>query len=305
MKSEHVVDGVKCGEHLGAFTRRNYRPSRTFQRTRRTVRIHANNEDVAERLSALKVTDMAYVEEVKAAVRGDHGTSLTPRARGDRDNFLERFDLVASPFHTVSFYSTVYTAMGATIRKILANAFTRHQEVVRESESSIMAEVVRGAALLFRVARAGKRVFSCGNGGSAADSQHFAAEWVCRYARVRRPLPAIALTTDTSVLTAVGNDCAYKDVFVRQLAALGRRGDVLLAFTTSGKSENVIAAVRYAKRHGMRVVLLTGAGGRRLGRMADVAVIVPSRETARIQEVHELVYHGWCEYVDMQLASMR
>ncbi len=160
--------------------------------------------------------------------------------------------------------------------------------------------VERGAEVLLKALKRGNKILVCGNGGSAADSQHFAAELVGRYKSERRARAAIALTTDTSTLTSVGNDYGFERIFARQIEALGRAGDVLVALSTSGASKNVLAAVAQARKQKMKVVILTGAGGTLLAKKSDVAVVIPSRETARIQELHELVYHSWCEYIDAQ-----
>lgn len=151
---------------------------------------------------------------------------------------------------------------------------------------------------------AGGKVLACGNGGSASDAQHFAAEFVGRFERERPGLAAIALTTDTSILTAVGNDYDFNSIFSKQVQALGSPGDVLLAITTSGNSANVLAAVEAAKAKEMTVIALTGRGGgkmrERLGE-TDVHICVPHERTARIQEVHILVLHCLCDAVDLQL----
>ena len=151
---------------------------------------------------------------------------------------------------------------------------------------------------------AGGKVLACGNGGSAADAQHFSAELLNRFEIERPPLAAIALTTDTSTLTAIGNDYDFVQVFEKQVQALGRAGDVLLGISTSGNSRNVIAAMRAASKAGMRIVALTGRGG---GEMAgalgpeDVHICVPHTVTARIQEVHLLVLHCLCDGIDAVL----
>ncbi len=150
----------------------------------------------------------------------------------------------------------------------------------------------------------GGKVLACGNGGSAADAQHFAAEFVGRFERERPELGAIALTTDTSILTAIANDYAFERVFAKQVRALGQAGDVLLALSTSGNSANVLAAVEAAHEREMTVVALTGRGGGRIGsalRETDVHVCVPHERTARIQEVHLLTLHCICDGVDAQL----
>lgn len=148
---------------------------------------------------------------------------------------------------------------------------------------------------------AGGKVMACGNGGSAADSQHFAAELLNRFEKERPPLAAIALTTDTSTLTSIANDYAYDQVFAKQVAGLGRAGDVLLAISTSGNSPNVSAAIKIAHAIGVRVVALTGKGGGTIGKQLksdDIHLCVPADRTARIQEVHLLTLHCLCDGID-------
>jgi D-sedoheptulose 7-phosphate isomerase len=173
------------------------------------------------------------------------------------------------------------------------------------SASAVLCEpVARAGALLAESLRSGGKVLACGNGGSAADAQHFAAELVNRFEIERAPLAGIALTTDTSTLTSIANDHAYIHVFSRQVRAVGRRGDVLIAISTSGNSANVIEAIAAAHKGGIRVVALTGNGG---GKMAaslasdDIHVCVPHANTARIQEVHLLVLHCLCDAIDHEL----
>ncbi len=159
------------------------------------------------------------------------------------------------------------------------------------------------AAILASVTSGGK-VLACGNGGSAADAQHFAAEFVGRFERERPELGAIALTTDSSIITAIANDYSYDHIFSKQVRALGQAGDVLLAITTSGNSSNVLAAIQAAHEREMTVVALTGKGGGKMGqalRETDVHICVPHDRTARIQEVHSLTIHCICDGVDTQL----
>jgi D-sedoheptulose 7-phosphate isomerase len=158
-------------------------------------------------------------------------------------------------------------------------------------------------ALLACVTSGGK-VLACGNGGSAADAQHFAAEFVGRFERERPELGAIALTTDSSILTAIANDYDFNQIYVKQVRALGQPGDVLLAISTSGNSANVLAAIDAAHEREMTIVALTGKGGGKIGmalRDTDVHICVPHDRTARIQEVHLLVLHCLCDGVDTQL----
>jgi len=178
------------------------------------------------------------------------------------------------------------------------NAHFSAIEALRQQEDEIQQLGDRLIACL----QGGHRIFLCGNGGSAADAQHIAAEMVCRFETQRRALPAIALTTDTSALTAIGNDLGYDQVFARQVEALARPGDVLIGLSTSGNSRNVIAAVQQAKEMGVATLgLLGGVGDRRGGKLlnlVDYALVAPSDTTARIQECHILVGHIWCAMVD-------
>jgi D-sedoheptulose 7-phosphate isomerase len=175
----------------------------------------------------------------------------------------------------------------------------------KQQAAEAMAEPIADAIRLMAASlRMGGKIMACGNGGSAADSQHFAAELLNRFERERAPLAAIALTTDTSTLTSIANDYHYDQVFAKQVSALGRSGDVLLAISTSGNSPNVLAAMAVAHERGVRVVALTGKGG---GKMAaalvsgDIHLCVPAGKTARIQEVHLLTLHCLCDGIDTLL----
>ncbi|EJN09886.1 phosphoheptose isomerase [Herbaspirillum sp. YR522] len=171
--------------------------------------------------------------------------------------------------------------------------------------AQVLAQPIEQAIeLMFTALSNGNKILACGNGGSAADSQHFAAELVGRFERERLPLPAIALTTDTSILTAVGNDYSYREIFSKQVQAFGQAGDVLLAFSTSGNSANVLAAIEVAHERDMRVVALTGKTGGAIGKIltdADVHICVPHERTARIQEVHLVTLHCICDGIDVAL----
>jgi D-sedoheptulose 7-phosphate isomerase len=168
----------------------------------------------------------------------------------------------------------------------------------------LAAPLVRGIEMLVETLRGGGKVLSCGNGGSAADAQHFAAELVNRFERERPPLAAIALSTDTSGLTSIANDYSYQQVFSKPLRAFGKRGDALLAISTSGNSANVIDAIHAAHELGIRVTALTGNGGGKIAgllREDDVHLCVPHKTTARIQEVHLLCIHCLCDGIDTLL----
>ena len=164
--------------------------------------------------------------------------------------------------------------------------------------------VIACAQVIVESLRAGGKVLLFGNGGSAADAQHISAELVGRFTVDRRPLAAIALTVDTSAITAIANDYGFEHVFDRQLRGLGRPGDVAFAITTSGKSESILRAVRSAKEMGMKVVGLTGGAGREFAAMCDAAVIIPTRETARIQELHITVGHIICAIAEAELCGI-
>ncbi|TMQ62363.1 MAG: SIS domain-containing protein [Candidatus Eisenbacteria bacterium] len=181
-------------------------------------------------------------------------------------------------------------------------ASNRVRRTFAESAATLIAVFARELDAIERMARimsatvaGGRTVFFCGNGGSAAEAQHLATELVGRFVRDRDALPAVALSADGSLITAVGNDYGFERVFARQIEALGRRGDLLVAMTTSGRSPNMLEAVRAARARGLAVIGMTGGGGAAFARRCDAAVVVPSRETARIQEVHLLVGHILCE----------
>lgn len=164
--------------------------------------------------------------------------------------------------------------------------------------------ITEAAGLMVKSLLAEGKILSCGNGGSAGDSQHFSSEMLNRFERERPSLPAIALTTDTSTLTSIANDYSYNEVFSKQVRALGRAGDVLLAISTSGNSRNVLEAIKVAHQRGMKIVALTGRDGgamRELLQDGDIEICVPSPVTARIQEVHLLVIHCLCDLIDSQL----
>ena len=184
----------------------------------------------------------------------------------------------------------------------LIRAIGEHIVTVQQLTHECHASIQQAAEVITAALQVGKKLLLCGNGGSAADAQHIAAEFVGRFERDRRPYPAIALTTDTSALTAIANDYGFEQLFARQVEALTTPGDVLLAISTSGSSPNVLAALRIAHRLGCRTIGLTGAKGQQLVALCDVAVVVPSERTARIQEAHMLIGHLWCELVEASLS---
>lgn len=176
------------------------------------------------------------------------------------------------------------------------------QEVLLADEGFVRLLVNVGQAFASALRR-GNKILLFGNGGSAADAQHIAAEFVGRYLMERRPLPAIALTTDTSALTAIGNDYAFEDVFSRPIEALGRKGDIAVGFSTSGKSPNVLKAMAVAKKKGLLTVGLCGKPGSALEKLADYCFCVPSEATPRVQEAHALIGHILCDFSEKLLAG--
>jgi phosphoheptose isomerase len=177
---------------------------------------------------------------------------------------------------------------------VLGEAIALHQRV-RQGEAQ---PIVAAAAAIAAALRGGGKLLVFGNGGSAADAQHVAAELIGRFQHERAALAAIALTTDTSVLTSLANDYAFERVFVRQIEALGKAGDAALAISTSGGSANVVAALAVARRLGLRTIALTGRDGGEAGRAAEIHINVPSPSTARVQEVHRTLLHVICELVE-------
>lgn len=184
-------------------------------------------------------------------------------------------------------------AAAAIVDNAFAGAVALHDRVRRHTGPVIVA----GLAIRDAIANGG-RVFVFGNGGSASDAQHFAAELVGRFLRERPAIAAMALTTDTSVLTAIGNDYSFRRIFVRQLEALGRSGDVALAISTSGESPNVLDAIRYGREQGLRTIALTGRDGGTIGQAAELHVNVPDENPARVQEVHRTILHAICEVIE-------
>jgi D-sedoheptulose 7-phosphate isomerase len=188
-------------------------------------------------------------------------------------------------------------------QRILAH-FQESAELKLKSATLLAQPISQAIELMFNALSNGNKVLACGNGGSAGDAQHFAAELVGRFERDRFPLPGIALTTDTSIITAVGNDYSFNEIFSKQVQAFGQAGDILLAISTSGNSANVVAAVEAALEREMRVVAMTGKDGGKLGQMltdADVHINVPHSRTARIQEVHLVAIHSICDGLDVAL----
>ncbi len=183
------------------------------------------------------------------------------------------------------------------INNIFNKNILEHQKLVSKLES-ISSEVNLAGNLIEDCLKNNRYIFFCGNGGSAADSQHLAAEFTGRFVRERKSFPGLALTTDTSALTAIGNDYGYDQIFARQIEGLAKSGDCLVAISTSGNSKNIVRAIEKAAEIGVYTIGLLGKDGGLIKDMCDVSVVVPSQKTARIQEMHILIGHTWCEIVD-------
>jgi len=186
------------------------------------------------------------------------------------------------------------------VKETVARSLKEGAELRLKMAETMAASITAAAESIAEAFKAGRKLLLFGNGGSAADAQHIAAEFMNRFLIERPPLPAIALTTDTSVLTSIANDYSFDDVFSKQVKALGKKGDVALGITTSGSSANVLKALRAAKKLGMITIALTGDAGKAAA-LADIALQIPSRSTPRIQEAHIVVGHILCDLTDTLL----
>jgi D-sedoheptulose 7-phosphate isomerase len=194
--------------------------------------------------------------------------------------------------------------MGQGDNRMIARIVSQLEEsaaVKRRIVETCLDDIVRAAEMLVATYRQGHKVLLCGNGGSAADAQHLAAELVAKLTRERDALPALALTVNASLLTSIPNDSSFAQVFARQVEALGQSGDILIALSTSGCSANVNAAVMAAKERGMHTIALTGSGGGELAAIADLSIVVPADNTQRIQEGHITIGHILCDIVEATL----
>jgi D-sedoheptulose 7-phosphate isomerase len=186
-----------------------------------------------------------------------------------------------------------------TLRRIAEDSLRAHEKLMIES----MPTLAELASVITRALKAGRRILFCGNGGSAADAQHVAAELVGRFALEREPFPALALTTDTSILTAIGNDWDFKDIFSRQVRAHARHGDIVVGISTSGKSPNVVRALEVGRECGAVTMAFTGRNGGAVAKAADYSFKAPDAATPRVQELHLLAWHGICEVVEAAMVS--
>jgi len=189
----------------------------------------------------------------------------------------------------------------------ITKIFEDSLDSISTASRTITREIEEASKLMVNSLLAGGKILACGNGGSAADAQHFSGEMLNRFEIERPPLPAIALNTDTSTLTSIANDYAYRDIFAKQVQALGQPKDTLLVVTTSGNSDNLLQAVSVAHAKDMRCVALNGKGGGALSKLltsGDVNIIVPGTSTARIQEVHGIIIHCFCDLIDQHLLGI-
>ncbi|MGH2611477.1 MAG: D-sedoheptulose-7-phosphate isomerase [Rhabdochlamydiaceae bacterium] len=183
--------------------------------------------------------------------------------------------------------------------KEIEELFDSSINIIKKSKTYAK-EIDNAAEIIIKCLRNGNKIILFGNGGSAADAQHMAAEFIGRYLHERQSLPAISLTTDSSILTAVGNDYGFDEVFARQCKSLVKKGDVIIAISTSGNSKNVIKGIEEAKKNGGIIVGLGGGNGGQLKKMSDVSILIPSKETPRIQEGHRTVIHILCDLTERQ-----
>ena len=186
----------------------------------------------------------------------------------------------------------------------ILNIFEKSATVINESKASIK-EINSAVNMIIKTIEKGKKIVIFGNGGSAADAQHMAAEFVGRYLIERDSLPAIALTTDTSALTGIGNDYGFEKVFARQCDALVNNGDLVIAISTSGKSPNIIEGIKTSKNKNAKIILLTGKNNNKLKHLTDITIRIPSNETPRIQESHRIIIHIICEFVEKHFLDQK
>ena len=187
------------------------------------------------------------------------------------------------------------------MKQMIEEEFNSHIDVAKLTFTTMKDKLKNASLLLVETLKNGNKVLLCGNGGSAADAQHIATEIVCKYKTVRKGYPAIALTTDTSILTAVSNDFGYEKVFQRQIEALANKNDLIIGISTSGNSENIINALKYGQEIGCKTLGFSGNDGGKIDKHCDINLIVPSNNTPRIQELHILFGHIICEAVDREV----
>ena len=256
-----------------------------------------------------ELTPEKLIEEIKPDVLvkgGDWAESEIIGADFVRQNGGEVFSLpLKEGFSSSSIVEKIRQVESRESRvesnNLTLNSLNQHLEVFQKVIVETSETIEECAELIFETFQKGNKILICGNGGSAADAQHLAAEFVGRYETERIALPAIALTTDTSALTALANDYGFERIFARQVEALAKKDDILIAISTSGNSPNIISAVMSARKIGCKIIGMTGAKGKKLASLCDRCVLIPSERTARIQEAHITIAHIWCEIIDKRL----
>jgi D-sedoheptulose 7-phosphate isomerase len=188
--------------------------------------------------------------------------------------------------------------MDEDVKKKIVKTIKAHKKAIAELEAGGIETIAAAARIIIKALKQNGRLYICGNGGSAADAQHIASELVGRFEHERKPLPAVALTTDTSIVTSISNDYGYESVFTKQVEALVKKGDILWAISTSGTSANVVAAAKLAKKKGAAVLAFTGSSNSKLEQAADICFCANSKSTARSQEIHQLGFHIICGLVE-------
>jgi D-sedoheptulose 7-phosphate isomerase len=253
-------------------------------------------------------TPQRIIEEIKPDVLVKGGDWKTEEIVG-ADSVIKRgghvFSLpLLADFSTTSIAEKISGNEKKEIEKkgVVPDSLHEHLAVFENLLSTQIETIESTAELIYECLSSGKKILLCGNGGSAADAQHIAAEFVGRFELERRAFAAIALTTDTSALTAIGNDYGFERIFARQVEALAEPGDLLIGISTSGNSPNVTAAIMSARSRGCKTIGLTGAKGKKLAGLCDAAILIPSERTSRVQEGHNAIGHLWCELVDEKLA---
>ncbi len=187
------------------------------------------------------------------------------------------------------------------IKNTIRENFSEHQLVFQKLDLVIEKQLNNALNIILNTLKKDGTLFTCGNGGSASDSQHISSEFICKFKNERPPIKAIALSVDSSIITSISNDFKYEDIFSRQIEALGREGDTLMGISTSGESKNIINAFKTAKQKNMKIIGLLGKKGGEAAKYSDTNIIVPSESTARIQEMHILIYHIICDLVEKEL----
>ena len=190
-----------------------------------------------------------------------------------------------------------------SMQEKIKSEFIESIEVKSEVLKTLTPKIEEATKAMISALKNGKKLLICGNGGSAADSQHFSAELISRYKKERASIPAIALTTDTSIITAIGNDYSFDKIFSRQVEGLGQAGDIFVGISTSGNSKDVIEAINSAKTKGLMTISLLGNDGGKIAPLSDISIVIPSKNTPRIQESHSLIIHILCGLIEEEFAN--